>query len=82
MIRSGRLYEFICEVVAIKNEETEEQALWEMWLHKDFEQSFVEFRASLERSSTEEVGEEDLAAIIRQSQEILSLQKEGEDHWL
>lgn len=82
MIRSGRLYEFICEVVAIKNEETEEQALWEMWLHKDFEQSFVEFRASLERSSTEEVGEEDLAAIVRQSQEILSLQKEGEDHWL
>ncbi|MDD7260227.1 MAG: hypothetical protein SPI68_09295 [Candidatus Faecousia sp.] len=68
--------------MAIKNEETEEQALWEMWLHKDFEQSFVEFRASLERSSTEEVGEEDLAAIIRQSQEILSLQKEGEDHWL
>ena len=82
MIRSGRFFEFVCEIVNIKNKETEEQALWEIWLYKDFEQSFVEFRASLEQSSTEEVGEEDLAAIVRQSQEILSLQKEGEDHWL
>lgn len=72
MIRCGRLYEFICEVVAIKNEETEEQALWEMWLHKDFEQSYVEFRESLERSSNAEVSEEELASIVRQSQEILS----------
>lgn len=72
MIRSGRLYEFIREVVAIKNEETEEQALWEMWLHKDFEQSYVEFRESLERSSNAEVSEEELASIVRQSQEILS----------
>lgn len=72
MIRCGRLYEFICEVVAIENEETEEQALWEMWLHKDFEQSYVEFRESLERSSNAEVSEEELASIVRQSQEILS----------
>lgn len=72
MIRCGRLYEFICEVVAIKNEETEEQALWEMWLHKDFEQSYVEFRESLERSSNAEASEEELASIVRQSQEILS----------
>ena len=72
MIRCGRLYEFICEVVAIKNEETEEQALWEMWLHNDFEQSYVEFRESLERSSNAEASEEELASIVRQSQEILS----------
>lgn len=82
MIRSGRFFEFVCEIVNIKNEETEEQTLWEIWLHKDFEQSFVEFHASLEQSSTEEMEEEELAAIVRQSQEILSLQKEGEDHWL
>lgn len=72
MIRCGRLYEFICEVVAIKNEETEEQALWELWLHKDFEQSYAEFRGSLEPDSAAETGGEDLAAILRQSQEILS----------
>lgn len=78
MIRSGRLYEFICEVVAIKNEETEEQALWEMWLHKDFEQSYVEFRKSLERSSTAEASGEDLASIIQQSREILNFVPPGE----
>lgn len=72
MIRCGRLYEFICEVVAIKNEETEEQALWELWLHKDFEQSYAEFRESLEPDSAAETCGEDLAAILRQSQEILS----------
>lgn len=70
MIRSGRLYAFIGEIVTIRNEETEDQVLWEYWLHKDFERSFSEFRASLEQST--EVGEEDLAAIVRQSQEILS----------
>lgn len=78
MIRSGRFYEFICEVVAIKNEETEEQALWEMWLHKDFEQSYVEFRKSLERSSTAEASGEDLASIIQQSREILNFVPPGE----
>lgn len=70
MIRAGRFYEFIGEVVTIRNEETENQVLWEYWLHKDFEQSFSEFRASLEQSA--EAGEEDPAAILRQSQEILS----------
>ena len=72
MIRSGRLYEFICEVVTTKNEETEEQALWELWLHKDFEQSYAEFRESLEQSSNAEASKEELASIVRQSQEILS----------
>ena len=78
MIRCGRLYEFICEVVAIRNEETEEQALWELWLHKDFAQSYTEFRESLEPSSTAETGEEDFASIIQQSREILNFVPPGE----
>lgn len=82
MIHSGRFYEFVREVVILKNEETEEQALWELWLHKNLEQSYAEFRGSLEQSSDAEASEEDLAAIVRQSQKILSLQEEGEDHWL
>ena len=78
MIRCGRLYEFICEVVAIRNEETEEQALWELWLHKDFEQSYVEFRESLEPGSDAETSGEDLASIIQQSREILNFVPPGE----
>lgn len=78
MIRSGRLYEFICEVVTIRNEETEEQALWELWLHKDFAQSYAEFRESLEPDSAAETGGEDLASIIQQSREILNFVPPGE----
>ena len=65
-------------MVAIQNEETEEQALWELWLHKDFEQSYAEFRESLEPSSTAETGEEDFASIIQQSREILNFAPPGE----
>ena len=78
MIRSGRFCEFTCELVAIQNEETEEQALWELWLHKDFEQSYAEFLESLEPSSAAETGEEDLASIIQQSREILNFAPPGE----
>lgn len=78
MIQSGRFCEFVCEVVAIQNEETEEQALWELWLHKDFEQSYAEFRGSLEPGSDAEASEEDLASIIQQSREILNFVPPGE----
>lgn len=78
MIRSGRFCEFVCEVVAIQNEETEEQALWELWLHKDAAQSYAEFRESLEPSSTADTSEEDLASIIQQSREILNFAPPGE----
>ena len=84
MIRTGRMYEFVSEIVSIKNEETEDQVLWEFWLHKDFERSFAEFRESLAKSPAQEASEEDLKSIVQQSQAILSfvLQEEGEDHWM
>lgn len=78
MIRSGRFCEFACELVAIQNEETEEQALWELWLHKNFEQSYTEFRESLEPDGNEEASGEDLASIIQQSREILNFVPPGE----
>lgn len=78
MIQSGRFCEFVCEVVAIQNEETEEQALWELWLHKDFEQSYAEFRESLEPGSAAETSGEDLASVIQQSREILNFVPPGE----
>lgn len=64
--------EFVGEIVTIKNEETEDQALWEFWLHKDFERSFAEFRESLAQSPAQEASEEDLVSIVQQSKAILS----------
>jgi hypothetical protein len=72
MIRTGRLSEFVDEVVTIRNEEVEDQALWECWLHKDFERSFADYREAVAQSTTAEASEEDLADIIKQSQAILS----------
>lgn len=79
MIHTGRLSEFVDEVVTIRNEEVEDQALWECWLHKDFERSFADYREAVEQSTTAEASEEDLADIIKQSQTILSfvLPEEG-----
>lgn len=77
MIRAGSLYDFLCEIVDIQNEETEEQVLWDIWLHKIFGQSYAAFRDLLGDNSKPEDGETktekvDLATLLKQSEEILS----------
>lgn len=72
MIRTVRFHEFVGEIINIRNEETEDQALWEFWLHKDFEQSFSEFLEAAKQSNEPEATEEELTAIVKQSAEILS----------
>lgn len=77
MIRAGRFYDFLCEIVDIQNEETGEQVLWDIWLHKVFGQSYADFRDSLGDNSKPEDGETntekvDLATLLKQSEEILS----------
>lgn len=48
MIDSGRLTEFITEMLDIRNEEMEEDCTWEVWLHKVFDNmSYKEYRESL-----------------------------------
>ena len=73
MIRTGRLFEFITELVQIRNEELDEKAQWEFWLHKDFERSFAEFRDSINNSQeTETVSEKELIAVVQNSKDITS----------
>lgn len=47
MLMTGQLYRFVSEIIKTVNEELEEKALWEFWLHKDWERSWPEFRKSL-----------------------------------
>lgn len=47
MLRTGRFAEFVREVIAMHNADTEEKTLWEAWLHKCYDKSFDEFRRSL-----------------------------------
>lgn len=82
MIRAGRLHEFVCEIIDIRNEEQEEKVMWEYWLHKDFERSYTEFcsaaadtRRSEEPQNTSKAA---LTEIVRQSIQIASLDPLGE----
>lgn len=72
MLSTGRFREFISAIVMIRNEEVEDQTLWEYWLHKDFERTFQEFREAMSAGPSGETSEEDLREIVRQSQEILA----------
>lgn len=80
MIKTGRLYEFITELVNIRNEELDEKTAWEFWLHKDFERSFADFRADmLSGSSATATSEQDLVTIVKESSNILSFVPPKED---
>lgn len=75
MIKAGRLTEFIGEIISIHNEEQEEKAMWEFWLHKDFERTFSEFCAAMQGGSTTEpktASKKELTEIVKQSMEIAS----------
>lgn len=77
MAKTGRLYEFIGTVVRIRNEEQEEKAMWEYWLHKDFERSYSEFLNAAGGNSTtqaepETTSKQELTEIVKQSMKIAS----------
>ena len=43
MILTDRFSAFVSELLRIRNEEKDEQTLWEFFLHKVFDKSFYEF---------------------------------------
>lgn len=73
MIKTGRLEEFISELVEIRNEELEEKATWEFWLHKDFERSYNDCREAMMNSQPPKtITKAELTEIVKQSAEIAS----------
>lgn len=74
MIDTGRLYEFVREVINIRNEEMEDKTAWEVWLHRVFDMSWHEFRESLnDKSSTTKAAptHERLTETVRTSAQML-----------
>lgn len=74
MIQSGRLCEFMTEMLHIRNEEMEEKTLWEVWLHKVYDMNWNEFRESLnDKSSTTDAAptHEKLTETVRASAQML-----------
>lgn len=72
MIRAGRLEEFVCEFVNIRNEELEEETLWEVWLHRIFDKNFAEWKNSLTNEQTAAPTQEEVKSIAMDSRNILA----------
>ena len=73
MLATGRFRECIGEIITLYNEEQQEKALWEAWLHKCYDKTFDEFRRAL--GAAQEAGAEGAAQTVedtvRQSVEML-----------
>jgi hypothetical protein len=73
MIITGRLEEFVNELIHIHNEEKEDQSLWEIWLHRIFDKNFAEFKNSLSgHHETAAPTSEELKSIAMDSKSILA----------
>lgn len=72
MISTGRLTEFVHEFIKAHNEEQEEKTIWEYWLHKVFDKSLADFRATLKTDSvTAAPTQAEMEETIRASFEML-----------
>lgn len=74
MIQSGRLEEFLREMLHIRKEEMEDKAQWEAWLHKIWDMDWPEYYASRhDKSSTTEAAptHERLTETVRASAQML-----------
>lgn len=73
MILTGRLEEFVNELVKIHNEEKEDQSLWEIWLHRIFDKNYAEFKNSISgNKNTAAPTPEDIKSIAMDSRSILA----------
>lgn len=75
MIRSGRLWEFVNELVNIRNNEMEDRTMWEFWLHKVFDMTYADFVARAKNNGKQPektMAQEEIEATVMESQKILS----------
>ena len=74
MIGTGRFLEFVDAFVDTYNEEQEDKTLWELWLHRVFDKSFADFRASVNGFGhhAEAPTQEDVKNIVSETKSILS----------
>ena len=66
MISCHRFKDFVIEFINKINEEKDEQTMWEYYLHKIFDQSFEEFRASV-KATNEKTDESVVADTVTKS---------------
>lgn len=60
-------------------EETTEEKIWEIWIHKDVEESFEDFRKkSRTRKKPKTLSKKEEDEIMKQAEDILNIQIERE----
>lgn len=67
MLSARQLTEFVGESVRMYNEEYKEKALWEVWLHRAFDQSYSDFLVSVGEAKRPEPTQEEVAGIVAES---------------
>jgi hypothetical protein len=74
MFSTGRLTEFVDGFIDTYNEEQEDKTLWELWLHRVFDKSFADFRATINGSGhhAEAPTQEDVKNIVSETKSILN----------
>lgn len=71
MILTDRFSEFVSELLKIRNEETDEQTLWEFFLHRVFDKSYADFLKEVRQPKARPVSREEIETTVRRSYEML-----------
>lgn len=71
MIATGRMLEFIDKITTIRNEEQENDTMWEFFLHKVFDKTYDDFLRDCGKNKAQPVAEIDFETTIKTSVNIL-----------
>ena len=73
MLRCGRFADFVTDFKATIESEKEEQAQWEVWLHKVFDVSYSDFKQGIKDTKQNmQMTTEDVGTTIQESKDILN----------
>lgn len=72
MILSGRMLEFVEKIIKIRNEEQENETLWEYYLHRVFDKTYSAFLRDNGKGKQKPEEEIDFEATIKESESILT----------
>lgn len=67
IILSNRLHDFVNEIVMI----TQEEKIWQFYLHKVTDKSYQDFREDLEKNNKQSMSKKQIEATVKHSQMIL-----------
>ena len=72
MMKMRRLEQFVMELVKTHNEETRDEELWDIWLHRIFDKGFDEFKKSISGETQAAPTPEEIKSIAMDSKNILA----------